>query len=80
VTIDLNQEFAKLTVISCENRNDGTTETPEVWRCESCRCFHLRAGQVLMVFMPKEFEVFTNDVVECYCVQPVPADLADANC
>ena len=65
-----------MTAIACENRNEGTNEMPVVWHCELCRCFHLRAGRVLMVFTPKEFEVFTNDVVECYCVQTFPAELA----
>lgn len=66
-----------MTVISCENRKDGTTTMPEIWRCELCRCFHLRAGQVLMVFAPREFQVFMEAVVECYCVQTLPDELAD---
>lgn len=52
---------------------------PEVWRCELCRCFHLRAGPVLMVFTPREFEVFMQDVVECYCVQTQADELGDSN-
>jgi hypothetical protein len=33
-----------------------------------------------MVFTPTEFEVFTIEVVDCYCVvQAVPAHLANTN-
>lgn len=66
-----------MTVISCQSPVEGTTETPEVWRCDLCHCFHLRAGQVLMVFTPREFAAFTNEVVDCYCVQTLPAEISE---
>lgn len=38
-----------------------------VWRCDLCRCFHLRAGEVLLTFTREEFNAFTREVVDCYC-------------
>ena len=38
-----------------------------VWRCDLCRCFHLRAGEMLLTRTREEFSAFTREVVDCCC-------------
>lgn len=55
-----------------EPLHDSENASMQVWRCASCGCFHLRAGQVLMTFTPEEFASFTQEIIECYCIQMHP--------
>lgn len=38
----------------------------DIWRCEDCRCFHVRAGKVLLTFTHVEFESFLRAAGRCY--------------
>jgi hypothetical protein len=66
-----------VTAITCRVQNPHQNINPQVWRCEGCHCFHLRAGQVLLTFTPKEFEAFSADIAECYCVQMFPSESSE---
>ena len=55
-----------MTAIPMEDHDTGTRAGFNVWRCCSCRCFHLQAGKVLLTFTPDEYAVFTQAIVECY--------------
>lgn len=63
-----------MTVITDRVNERGAGEGVRVWRCESCSCFHLRAGEMLLTLTPEEFEVFTREVADCYCVQLRPEE------
>jgi hypothetical protein len=55
-----------MTAISMEGRHASVRSGFNVWRCCSCHCFHLKAGNVLLTFTPKEYERFTQAIVDCY--------------
>lgn len=38
----------------------------DIWRCEGCQRFHVRAGEVLLTFTPDEFESFLRAAGRCY--------------
>jgi hypothetical protein len=47
--------------------NDAAaTARVDIWRCEDCRCFHVRAGKVLLTFTHDEFESFLRAAGRCY--------------
>ncbi len=56
-----------MTVLPHEEHHTGVAAHLKVWRCASCRCVHLCAGEVLMTFTNEEYAAFTHAVVECYC-------------
>lgn len=56
-----------MTVIVEQERAAGMSAGARVWHCDLCRCFHLRAGEVLLTLTPEEFNRLTHEVVECYC-------------
>jgi hypothetical protein len=60
-----------MTAFPMESRHDGVRSGFNVWRCCSCHCFHLKAGDVLLTFTPKEYEVFTQAIVDCYQGKPM---------
>ncbi len=60
-----------MTAIPYENHSNDESACMQVWRCESCHCIHLRAGQVLLTFTQEEFTAFTQEVVACYCGEMV---------
>jgi hypothetical protein len=66
-----------MTVITDRITDRSPSEGLQVWRCESCRCFHVRAGQVLLTLTPEEFADFTREVTDCYCVQMRPHEVAN---
>ncbi|MET0648185.1 MAG: hypothetical protein ABW208_16335 [Pyrinomonadaceae bacterium] len=68
-----------MTVITDRVAERGEGEALRVWRCASCRCFHLRAGEVLLTLTPEEFAEFTREVTDCYCVQMLPAEVVGLN-
>lgn len=55
-----------MTAIPMENHDTGARAGFKVWRCCSCRCVHLQAGDVLLTFTPEEYAVFTQAIVKCY--------------
>ncbi|GEM_PF-3574689 len=62
MTAFLNDDF---------QRHESTNVS--IWFCEGCRCFHLRAGQVLLTFTREEFADFTHTAIEAnYCL-PIEA-------
>ncbi len=58
-----------MTALLYEDAHAGADAGVQIWRCASCHCVHLRAGQVLLTFTPEEFATLTQDVVACYCGQ-----------
>jgi hypothetical protein len=63
-----------MTAITFRTKQHDPDSTPRVWRCDDCHCFHLLARETLLTFTPEEFAAFTQEVAECYCVQPQPND------
>lgn len=62
-----------MTALLYENQHAGTDANLQIWRCDSCHCVHLRAGQVLLTFTQEEFASFTQEIVDCYCGQVMHA-------
>jgi hypothetical protein len=58
-----------VTAVTDRTQRNGGNTGAQVWRCEDCDCFHLRAGETLLTFTPQEFASFTEEVAACYCVQ-----------
>lgn len=46
--------------------HSGTAPDVQVWQCESCKCVHVRANQVLLTFTKEEFAGFTEAVLDCH--------------
>ncbi len=59
-----------MTAFPAEDHDTGLRSGFNVWRCCSCHCFHLKAGDMLLTFTPKEYAVFTQAVVDCYQGKP----------
>ncbi len=41
-------------------------EGVEVWHCEACNVFHVRAGDVVLGFSRDEFAEFVNETWNCF--------------
>lgn len=49
------------------NENDAAASARvDIWRCEDCQCFHVRAGKVLLTFTHDEFQSFLRAAGRCY--------------
>lgn len=55
-----------------DHRTDDAAATAKVdiWRCEDCHCFHVRAGEVLLTFTSEEFKTFLRAAGRCFLGQP----------
>lgn len=74
-----------MTAMLINDSHVGVASHVHVWRCEGCRCIHVRAGEVLLTFTPVEFNAFTEAVNDCYWQQAILSltddemtDLSDA--
>lgn len=52
--------------ITHHRASDAAAARVDIWRCEDCRCFHVRAGKVLLTFTHDEFESFLRAAGRCY--------------
>ena len=48
-----------------------------VWKCNSCEEFHLKAGNVLLTFSKEEFADFVNDTWNCFYDKEFKLSLAN---
>lgn len=60
-----------MTAILMNDSHAGVPSHVHVWRCEGCRCIHVRAGEVLLTLTPTEFTAFTESVNDCYWQQEI---------
>lgn len=60
------------------NHENGVRAEVGVWHCESCACFHVKAGDVLLTFSLTEFMNFSNAVLDCCTVHGVSFSERDA--
>ena len=54
-----------MTVLLNEFSPDSPADVA-VWLCEGCGCVHVRAGETLLTFTPREYADFTGMVADCY--------------
>ena len=54
-----------MTAFFNEGLHSDMTNDVQVWRCESCKCVHIRAGNILLTFTTEEYCKFTEAVVDC---------------
>ena len=44
----------------------GKREDVNVWFCESCDSYHIKAGNTVLTFNKQEFSDFVNETWNCY--------------
>ncbi len=44
----------------------GKREEVSVWFCDSCDCYHIKAGNTVLTFNREEFSEFVNDTWNCF--------------
>jgi hypothetical protein len=40
----------------------------KIWFCESCGCYHIKLGEMLLALDQSEFATLVNKLVDCYCL------------
>jgi hypothetical protein len=63
-----------MTSINMMSGGRATVSKLDVWCCESCRCVHMRVGDMLLTFTKSEFHEFAENVVGCYFDGSTPLD------
>jgi hypothetical protein len=67
-----------MTAIFYKNHDAEASADVQAWRCASCHCYHLRAGEALLTFTTEEFVAFMQEIVDCYCGQILSGEAGDA--
>ncbi|GIU82935.1 MAG: hypothetical protein D6687_04555 [Acidobacteria bacterium] len=45
----------------------GSKTELKIWFCESCGCYHIKIGEMLLTLDRGEFTSLVNGLVDCYC-------------
>ena len=55
-----------MTAIFYKNHGADENTHAQAWRCASCHCYHLRAGEALLTFTTEEFISLMQEIADCY--------------
>mgnify|MGYP001146186510 CR=1 FL=1 len=47
--------------------SDSRRAEIRIWLCESCGCYHIKLGEMLLTLDRSEFATLVNRLVDCYC-------------
>ncbi len=66
-----------MTAIFYKNHGAAASNGAQAWRCASCHCYHLRAGEALLTFTTEEFVSLMQELADCYYEQILSGDAGD---
>lgn len=50
----------------CSKAEKEVKGSVNVWFCESCTSYHIKAGSVILTFSKEEFSEFVNETWNCF--------------